>query len=361
MGARYAGGRQPSEGSDVERASEFAVRLAIASRPTGPVGNPAFVGLATALALAAAAGQAGATQCTPTRIGPHVAAQSEAWRQAALALVETTRAEGQPWSCAGGQVDVVARDDGGATLTVTDDEGHVVVREVASPDELEPLGQALLSKPLPASPAPPPVALERAPAPPQAGPEGRSADSGRTEPRPDRTAATADRALLSAVVAPRYAGKADVMWGGITAAANVPFGAWVAGAWGRYDGLSAQLADDAVEMQEVCVGAAFGRRFPVGAVALEASLLPSVAVISHDRGAGQRGEDTKVHGRIGAGARAVFPASSWLRAVVAFDAELAPHELGDSEGAQDEHDEPPPPPLPAYTMGLGVGLEVAVR
>jgi hypothetical protein len=70
-------------------------------------------------------------------------------------------------------------------------------------------------------------------------------------------------------------------------------------------------------------------------------------------------DETRVDGRIGVEARGVLPLTSLLRVVAALDAELAPRGIGGDDHAMGGHDRPSA--FPAYTIGLGVGMEVAIR
>jgi hypothetical protein len=169
------------------------------------------------------------------------------------------------------------------------------------------------------------------------------------------------RVLLSALVAPRYAGGVNAVLGGITAGAAMPFGAWVGGAWVRYDGVSVHLDPRGTHLTEVSIGAAFGRTFVVGPVELRPSLLGSVAVATRP-GEMKTPDETHVSGRLGLEARAVIPITKMFHAVVALDAEIDPKELGSGgppdkgmKGAQAL------PGFPGYTLGAGVGMEIALR
>lgn len=294
-----------------------------------------------------------AAACAPAKVARGVDVLPEAWQQAVRDLVASTGSEGQPWSCQGGTVDLALRGDG-ATLTVTDEAGRSISRDVETPGDVVPLGEALLAKPAPAVVAPvvaPPVA-------PQPGPA-----------QPDKTAPPArDRGpvvkkpfmVLNASLAPRYAGRSNVLWGGVTGAVEFPFSSWLAGGWVRYDGPAASL-DRPTHVTEVCVGATFARTFEVKPVEIRAGVRPSVAIVNQSFGR-EREDVGRVSGRIGLEASAVFPVSSPVRALVAFDSELSPREIGE-EVHRPPADQPqqPQPEFPSYTMGLGLGVEVAIR
>lgn len=314
-------------------------------------GISAVAALAPVSAAASPEAPAAADACRAPRVGLSAPMQPEPWRSAVEALVREASVPGRPWSCPGGGVDVVAH-AGGATLVVTTDDGRSASREVASPDEVVPLGEALLSKPIPAPPAPPaPARVEPA----------ATASAANERPVPDATEHDAPRALVSLLVAPRYAGPTKIVWGGVTATAAVPFGRWVAGAWGRYDALTAPLESTTDTINEFCVGATAGRSFPVRGVDLRASLVPSIAVVTSSLGV-THGEETRVDGRIGLEARGALGLSKLLRAVVALDAELAPRELGsDGQRPTTDKDHAVPGGYPAFTLGLGLGMELTPR
>ncbi len=317
--------------------------------------RPHFVVL-TALA-SLALGSVPASACTSAKAARTVDVLPRVWQSAVLELVGASALEGLPWGCTGGTIDLTLH-EGGATLTVVDASGQAVSREVTSPDEVVPLGEALLTKPLPnAAPlvAPPPVHTEPA-----------------ATPTPDRkTSAKANKrvyAVLGAGLAPRYAGRSNLIWGGVTASVGIPFSSWLAGAWFRYDGPAASLERE-MHLTEVCVGANFARSFAVDPVEIRAGIRPSVAILNQSFGRAHE-DATRVDARIGVEATAVFPVASPVRALIGFDAELSPREVGEDDrrrppGQNDPMGPPDPhqydPTFPSYTIGLGVGVEVAIR
>jgi hypothetical protein len=305
-----------------------------------------FAPLAAFAVLAVSAHVAAGT-CTPVRVGPHVMAQPEAWRHAVEALIRSTAEDGLPWSCGGGEVDLVVRPEG-ATLTVTDATGHAIAREVATPDDVQPLGEALLARPLGHDGEP------------RGGSPNPSDELKAAEPKAAPAEAEPDpRVLLSAVIAPRFAGGANVLWGGVAAGAAIPFGPWGAGIWFRYDGPIASFSGPQPSMQDVAIGATAFRGFGVGPLTLRAALKPSLGIVlrKHEHSPDL---DTHLTPRIGAEAQAMIPVHRTFRALVGFDAEIAPLDVADHA---------PPPGMqaervsryPAYTLGLHAGLEVAIR
>ncbi|MDI1479228.1 hypothetical protein [Polyangium sp. y55x31] len=288
-----------------------------------------LLGLSLSAMLPTAASAAPPPPCTPARPGANVSAQPEAWRRAVEELVEATGAPGQPWSCVGGEVDLVVRADA-AQVTVVDADGHAVTREVVSPDEVGPLGEALLAKPLPPSPEAPPAPQK--------------------EPQPQ-----APRVLLGALVGPRYAGPAHRIWGGATLSAAVPFQSWGGGVWLRQDGFSMPFVEGLPQTAELCIGATAFRSFTVGSVELRPALRPSLAVVTSVvpetdlEGDKKFDQDTRVYFRLGLEAQVVVPISGAFRALIAVDGEVAPS--GRVWASV---------PFPGYTLGLGVGIEAAI-
>jgi hypothetical protein len=292
-----------------------------------------------------------APSCERAEEGPTVALQSSAWRAAVDALRDATSDRNQPWGCNGGSIDLVEH-DGRATLMVRGSDGAMISREVESPDDVVPLGEALLARPESAAPKAP---VESGNAAPVAAAPQRPSDQ---PPPPVSPVRTDPRVIASAVVAPRYAGRANLMLGGVTAAVGLPFSSWVPALWVRFDGPLATLEDHGTPLMEFCVGGAFGRSFPVKELEIRASVNGSAAVIIKPEHMDAPGE-THLDGRIGAEARFAFPRTSLVRAVVTTDTELAPGNFGDHS----RHDPTRPPPLelPSYTLGLGVGVEIAPR
>ncbi|MFT3764942.1 MAG: hypothetical protein QM820_05405 [Minicystis sp.] len=323
-----------------------------------------LLGPALAAALALAARPAAAVECTPARVGPGSTAASEPWRRAAEELAQATSTPGAPWSCGGGVIEITER-NGGATLTVTGNDGRSITREVTAPEEVVPLGEALLSKPLP--PAPGIVAVtptvDRA-VDPAAPPPPEKPDNA-PPPKAEGAPLAEPRVLVGALVAPRYAGKANLLWGGVTVGITVPIGAWGLGAWGRYDGPAVSFEDHPVSIHELVVGASASRAFTFKRLELRGSVVPSVAVVTRSvpkmdmdgDGDGDSYEETRIDARVGLDARAALSITSFLRAVAAFDVELSPREL-----AEKRHEHAGPgPEFPSYTLGFGLGLEIAIR
>jgi hypothetical protein len=111
---------------------------------------------------------------------------------------------------------------------------------------------------------------------------------------------------------------------------------------------------------------AAGRDVGLGGPVLRGSVRPSLALVW---GSGGRSADspTRVFGRVGAELRLLLPFTRELRGVVALDGELAPSLLGEpssrggNNGDATSTDTRPEPTYPAYTVGLGLGVELAIR
>jgi hypothetical protein len=313
--------------------------------------------------------------CAPARLGPEAASLPLPWRQALDALVAATTDEGQPWSCPDARVSLTLHGDVAfAELVVEDVRGGVPRlrrRRVASPADVVPLGEAMLAKvsvPEPTEPSAPPVppvevggpALSppRSPANDNAGP-GPTAPMG--SPIPPRQGAELYLGLLAG---PRFSAPLQTVWMAASIRAVVALESWSAGLWGRYNGPVAILHLDPkppqFSMSEMTFGLTGGYKLIKSPVELTASLEPIVAVVimsSLRPGNDEEDSDAKVDFRLGGRLGLAVPMTSRLRLLVAFDGEAAPGALGS------EHsrwvDRRLQLPMPAYTVGLSVGMEVA--
>jgi len=304
--------------------------------------------------------------CPNTKVGAHVANQPEAWRSAVESLVASTRAPNQPWSCVGGEVDLEVH-GATATLTVVDDRGHAISREVSAPEDVGPLGEALLAKPI--------VETEPAAAPQKPlNSEEKKPESKIAPVEPERRALRDPRALVSLTLGPRYAGPNHLLWGSFTISAAVPFRPWTAGVWLRYDGFSKALEAPVPPTRDLCIGATASWSTSRGRIEVRPALRPSLAVVTrrlalnnNPEGPGpqpqeplpqQFRDDTQLDFRLGAQAQVLIGLNERFRAVIGLDAEASPEQVftrlaahrGDGSFLR----------LPAYTVGLDVGLEVAV-
>lgn len=300
---------------------------------------------------ALAAEPEGALACRAPRAALGVDAQPAAWRAAVDALVRELGTPGKPWSCPGGSIDLAAHAEGATLVAVTAD-GRSISREVASPDEVVPLGEALFAQPMP---APPPPAAEP-PAPPA--PPPPAANEPANEPPP--------RALVSLTLGPRLGVPTKALWGSAALTAVLPFSGFTVGAFGRVDALATQLdGAPAPPLTTLAIGLTAGRAFDVGHdVELRASVAPALAVVT-----AKGPDETRIDGRIGVELRAARRLTSLFRGVLALDADLAPRELGAeptktqqrTDGDADHTHQDVPARFPAFTVGLGLGVEVTPR
>lgn len=277
---------------------------------------------------AAAAAEPG---CVPATEGAGVAALAEPWRGAVRALIRSTETPGQPWSCGGGVVDLrperatIGASDGershgpkdavrseprtlhtragAATLIVIPLGERPIEREVRAPEDVVPLGQALLAMPRevpPPPPAPPaPAVVSASPPPPP--------------PTPPEEAPTF---LLGVGLGPRWAG--DALLGGEVSAA-LPLGAWLPALRLRY-GRTDERAD-------LAAGIGLARAFGGPALQLRAGLTLSAALLMRD-GRRRGGDEVHIAPRLGAGASVVLPAWRSLRVVIGADGDATWQKAG---------------------------------
>ncbi len=313
--------------------------------------------------------------CPATTASPAEPPLPGAWEEELARLVTVTSRAGQPWSCQGARVSLHPR-DGAMELRVELADGRTVARAVATPVDVVPTGEALLASASasasaedagagegspPAAPDAPPAArgtpiqspVRRASSPqvPDS-PAGRSGDApGSDQPR----------LLVSAFVSGRVTGPLDAFWGGFGLRALVPFGVATAGLWARFD-LPAVVVDATpadFSMAEVSIGPSLGARLVDDPFELHAAFVPSVAVVSMEGGPeSELAEGGRVDGRLGAELRATVPMVSLLRATVGVDGEFSPAAAASSD--TDRRIDPALPPIPAFTVGVTAGLEVAL-
>jgi len=282
----------------------------------------------------------------------------DAWARELDALVAATAREGRPWSCPGGRASLILDPAGErATLIVEDRAARRRTRNVASPEDVVPMGEALLavaeapSASLPVEPSPTSTAQADSRAPPM----GTHLGSDMAAPSRD------PRFLVRGAVASRYVGATNALWGGAVVRGIISFGPWSVGIWTRYD-LPAKpfsTVPPNFSMSEVCVGASMGRRLVSGPLEIGVAIDPSVAVVSMSGGqGGENAEGGMVDARLGLRVHAALPFGDTWRGIFELDGELAPAALG---GSKRRRIDEALPPAPSYTAGLGVGLEAAIR
>lgn len=299
-----------------------------------------------------------AFSCTPARAGVHVATLPDAWRTAVATLLASTSSPDLPWGCVGGEIDLVVKGSSG-TLTVTDAQGTAVSREVASPDDVAPLGEALLAKPLP--PPETPASETSAPT------EPATAASPTEKLPPPRD----PRLLVAATVGPRYAAPGEFLLASFTLQALVPFRPWSAGMWIRVDGLSKALDHFVPPTRELCLGGAVSWSKTTGRLEFRPMLKPSLAIVTREirltrPPSGVPSDfsesiiinDTAFDFRVGANLQLVMSLTKRFRAVASVDAEVSPAQAfsrpeKNRSGQTLGH-------VPTLTAGVGLGVEVVV-
>jgi hypothetical protein len=303
-----------------------------------------------------------AAACEPARIAADDGDLADQWRGELESLVEATRDPSKPWGCP--DVTLALRFDGSrVVLRVVRADGSVTERQVDDPEELSPIGKALLARPL----APVPLHVEPdGPARSPVAPETGGADAVVDDDAP--------RFRIEATGGFRYAGVTDAVLGGAGARGTLALGAWSTALWLRYAALlrSFGASGDEPRLREISIGASGSYRLLDTPVALDLGLDASVVLMEmsavgsdgddEDEAGGteesNEGEDASeagmVDGRIGLELRMAFPLVSILRGIVALDAELAPAAFAQAE----RRDDPKLLSAPAYTAGLALGLEL---
>lgn len=324
--------------------------------------------LSACFAVSVASSASGAPPpCAPTRAGKHVATLPQAWRAAVESLLVSTTSPELPWGCAGGEVDLVVEGLSG-TLTVVDAQGNAVSRDVSSPEDVVPLGEALLAKPLAPVESSPPESSPDASPPEIDPPNPRVATEQPPEPAQPRKD---PRLLIAAMGGPRYAGPGEFLMASLKVQALVPFRPWAGGIWIRVDGLSRALDRPVPPTRELSLGAVAAWSMNVGRLELRPALKPSLAIVTRefrlnrpppDFPQAPTGElivkDTSFDFRFGADLQFAVSLTKHLRGIASVDAEISPEQMltrseVDRSGQSAMH-------LPSMTAGIGLGLEVVV-
>lgn len=338
------------------------------------LGRPVF--LALALSVAAVPASALAADCAPVVASEGTTNLPKAWRAAIEELRSATAQPGKPWSCVGGSVELALNASGGGTLRVRTADGVTIERQVDGPEDVAPLGEAMLAKPEarpvdPVDPVDPPAKPIDEPPPADPSPmvqvkapttnvtAGSSASVAPDAVDPAGEERPDPRVIVAAMIAPRYAGKSDLAMGSAEVSVGVPIARWVPGVWFRFDGpLDVDKHD--IPFVEACIGGSFGRVFSASIVDITPSLTGSAAIQVEDPPQHQKG-DVRVDARVGANVRVALPRKSLVRAAFSADFEIAPAQVDDDRHGQDDPTVPEHARLPAYTLGLGVGVELAPR
>ncbi len=292
------------------------------------------VKLLVLLLTAVASPALAASACAPATAEADVKDAPEPWRAAVEALVRSTTQAGHPWSCGGGTVGLRVRGDA-VTLIVVREGEEPIERDLPLPEDVVPLGQALLSLPRERA-----VPLASAPTP--------AASPTVVAPAP----APSTRLIVAGQLGGRLAGgsRAALLGGEVSAA--VPFDAWLPAVHVRYDGAAFQRGSG---LNTVAVGARFSRVFRASSFDLRAGLSAAAVVLQRDlpRPAGQ---DTRIDGRVGALVAVAIPVTTRLHAVVTLDADLALGRAREVVTAAANGDTLTP--FPFFTCGASVGVEV---
>lgn len=313
-----------------------------------------------------------AKACEPARLEGDASALSEPWRAELRALLEASGDAAQAWGCSGATVGLEL-DDVSATLTVLRPGATLMRRPVATPNDVVPLGKAMLARSMPAPlPEPEPAeaptsnlpAMPVEPASPPAPPSvrwgGPSADSVE-----DVVADDPPRAYLDAMTDFRYVGQTSVVMIGGGARAELPVGRWYGALSGRISTVAAEVNDKPreFEMDELALKGSLGYQPLVEPVAFRAGLYGALAVVSMEaegtapQDTGDVEPDGAVDGRVGAELRVAAPMSRTFSWMFGMEAEVAPASLANPDRRLDDL----LPPMPGYAIGLHTGLEVAIR
>jgi hypothetical protein len=316
--------------------------------------------LASLLASIASAAPAEA-ECKSARTAPSIATLPKPWHAAVDALIRSTAEPGHPWSCSGGTIDLelVAK---GAVLRVARDGEATVARQVASAEDVLPLGQALLATPLPlssdagavAGSAPNPDQVEPLPVAPQETPLVRreAAPVTTAESAPKASSQSAPRLVLGGGVDARYVGGSDLAWIGPTVSAGVRMGNWLPSISFRQQ---SAIVDHRPPVDELSVALTVQSRFEISAFELRPGLVLRGASVQRDLPR-RRGDQSRLEARIGAVIAAAIPVFRWGSVVVSADADVVGISRESAEPAPEGNQEPTP--FPSYTLGGSACLEV---
>ena len=309
---------------------------------------------ASTLAAAAPASRAHAA-CEGALATSDGAALPPAWRRALEALLKAAASEGHPWSCSGARIAlVVDGPEGPGRLTVTPNDALALTREVEGPEDVVPVGEALLARPLErlAPPAPVVRVVDNSPARPEPPPAPAL-------PEPLRE----PRLLIDGLASARWSGSPAALWTGGVVRASLPFEAWSLGIWGRFELAAAQLQPEPSDfwMYSGSAGLSIGRRLLARPLELWAALDASVAIVSIDGGPDGTplgAEGAKADPRIGLRLQGAVPFGPRWRLVFALDGEIGPMGLA---SARHRIISTLLPPIPDFTLGASVGGELALR
>jgi hypothetical protein len=292
-------------------------------------------------------------RCTAARTVGSTAPLSEAWRTSLDELIRSTAEPGHPWSCEGGTIDLQLDADGGL-LSVAREGEEPATRRVASPEDVLPLGQALLATPLPADASEPQSPTEQGepkaalPEPPPGSPAAAPAPAAAT-PANNHSR----RLLLSAGIDGRGVGGSNVGWIGPTLSAGIVLGQWLPSISFRYQ---SAFMSDGPPLDELSVAVAVQSLFELSPFELRTGLALRGAVVQRDLPRPQ-GEQSRLEGRIGAVIGFAIPVFSWANLVLSVDADVVAisREIAQPDATSDGET---PTSFPKYTVGGSACLEI---
>ena len=293
-----------------------------------------------------------ASACVAARTISTKQAVPQPWQAALDDLVRSTAEPGHPWSCTGGTIELELDAQGGL-LGVARAGETMVRRPVSSPEEVTPLGEALLAMPL-ALPLQP-TAQEAS------GPRAEPVSPPVISPPPevvreDAHAAASELArhvLVSAGLDSRYVGGSHVAWIGPVLGAALTLGRWLPSISLRQQ---SSVATHRPPLDELSVALGLQSRFELSSLELRAGVSVRGAVVQRDL-SGRHGDQSRVEARLGALVGLAVPVHRRWSIVLSGDAEAV--------GASHETATPNEPlvreratSFPKYTLGGSAVLEV---
>jgi hypothetical protein len=313
-----------------------------------------MAGVAAVATLVPIASDAHAAECTPAQVAVDPATLPPRWRDALLALVAATAREGQPWSCpAGARVAVRPPREGGLAQLEIEDASGVHRRPVASPTDVVPLGEAMLTRvapldppenpPPPPPPGAPPLVADVIPPPPPRLPEARSSGG----------------LLVDILAGARYTGATRAVLMGPELRATLQSNRWQGALLARYDAAIAvlQQVPPQFTLSSVTIGFAGGYKLLTSPIEIVAAVEPTLAVVLMGAQKPMQTEpdvDAHVDMRLGARLAFIIPFGGRLRGIAALGAEGAPAALfSDRQSRRFAL-----PEIPSYLAGLSLGVEI---
>ncbi len=281
------------------------------------------------------------------------------WRAAIDDLVRSTSEPGHPWSCNGGQV-ALELTKNGATLHVTPEGEGPIARRVVSPEDVLPLGQALLAAAFAPVPQAPPAAEptpgpapEPAPAPSPPAPQA---------PKPVAPAAAPalatreehPRLLFGASLDVRGAGGSGVALVGPSVSAAVPLGLWLPSIALRGQ---SSVGSEGAPIGDFSFALGFARRIPIGPVEVRGGVALRGALVLRDLPRPQ-GQQAEIQARGGLGGALVVPVARWARIVVGLDGDVVLAAARTADATSTTTTSTTLTEFPTYTLGGNVGVEV---